>query len=684
MALDTVGWHDRTTANHQQQLNTWAAKGYRTISLSVYGDRNDPRYAAVMIKRAHLVAEKQHFGMDAATYQAMFDDLAKQGFGPLIVTATGPGDNPLFAASWFQISPIPLTKFGMTAAEFAAQNQAAIKNGLILRYSDGYGDPGNPIYVAVWVPNTDDLAWNCDGTDDDPTTVQARFNALTSGFARPTFSAETADQGQISLYDDSTAGPWVAHGNMTSADYQKFWDQLWASGQRVLRVGAKGNGGGARFTAIWGTREDHDARTWRMSGSPGIAAIDDEVKAIMSRGMIRGGSLAITVGTRLVYARGYTFAEPGYPDVQPTTTFRQASVSKTFCAAAIWQLIDAGVLHLTDKLHDKLPLAPQGGSLAANWNAITIRDLLEMTAGITTSILGTDPNVSSNLPISAIQMAEWLASQPLGNTPGDQTKANYSNASYMLLGLLVAKLRGKSSFIDGIRDHLLAPLHMTHTRAATTRVDKQPASEARYHSRPLQTANSVMVSGQPLCALGYGEWNLVNTGGGGGLSASAVDVARLVAALSMTKDSPLMKYSTLQQWLQAAATATATLSGPSAHGYHGFDGLNQSGSTFSGDKGGSLTTSNNAFWVTTGGIGMVLCWNTPPSASGPQWYPNDPTILASVASHDWGSADLFATTFGMPSLDAATPHKSPIPPLKPLPPMSGSHMQIREGRPMRM
>jgi hypothetical protein len=90
--------------------------------------------------------------------------------------------------------------------------------------------------------------------------------------------------------------------------------------------------------------------------------------------------------------------------------------------------------------------------------------------------------------------------------------------------------------------YLLAPLHMTHTRAATTRVDKQPASEARYHSRPLQTSNSVMVSGQPLCALGYGEWNLENSGGGGGLSASAVDVARLIAALSMTKDGPLMKY----------------------------------------------------------------------------------------------------------------------------------------------
>jgi hypothetical protein len=29
MVLDTVGWHDRTTADHQQQLNTWQRDAIR-------------------------------------------------------------------------------------------------------------------------------------------------------------------------------------------------------------------------------------------------------------------------------------------------------------------------------------------------------------------------------------------------------------------------------------------------------------------------------------------------------------------------------------------------------------------------------------------------------------------------------------------------------------------------------
>ena len=53
-----------------------------------------------MIKRAQLADEKQYFGMDATTFQTIrFDAMAKQGFGPLIVTATGSSNNPLFAAS---------------------------------------------------------------------------------------------------------------------------------------------------------------------------------------------------------------------------------------------------------------------------------------------------------------------------------------------------------------------------------------------------------------------------------------------------------------------------------------------------------------------------------------------------------------------------------------------------------
>ena len=86
-----------------------------------------------------------------------------------------------------------------------------------------------------------------------------------------------------------------------------------------------------------------------------------------------------------MYAKGIRQAEPGYPDVQPTTFFRQASVSKMFTAAAIYQLIDqqvklpGAVFTLDTRLKDRCRGRKRraGGSL----NDITIRHLLEMTSG---------------------------------------------------------------------------------------------------------------------------------------------------------------------------------------------------------------------------------------------------------------------------------------------------------------
>ena len=59
---------------------------------------------------------------------------------------------------------------------------------------------------------------------------------------------------------------------------------------------------------------------------------------------VRHASLAIVKGKKLVYTRGYTWAEPDWPVVQPTSRFRIASVSKSIMALAIYQLIEEGKL----------------------------------------------------------------------------------------------------------------------------------------------------------------------------------------------------------------------------------------------------------------------------------------------------------------------------------------------------
>lgn len=693
MALDIVAWHDRLAPDHLNQYNNARAAGYSTVSLCIYGDLFIPLYAAAMVKRATQTPEQQFTGLDGAGLQTTFDTMAAQGWGPEIMSGAGPTNAPLFAAIFTPMSVIPLTRFGLTLADFNSLNKSQMNSGFILRWADVYGDPGNLRYIGIWVANADNRAWNCDGVDDDIPTMQSRFNALVGGFARPVNVASTPDGGDLMMYDDGQMPFWQAWDGMSSADYQAKFDVLYPQGLRPVRVSAKGTGSNAHFSVIFAQQEDADARTFRISGpggSPAVPAIDQAMQAVMTPNELRGASLAVVSGQRLVYARGYTWAEPDYPDVQPTTFFRQASVVKMFTAAAMYQLIDekttmpgtSTAITLDTLLKDALPEIANG-SPVAHWNEITIRHLLEMTSGITSSIIGTDPQVSSTLPVSPLQMGQWLYRQPLANTPGDTTQANYSNAGYMLLGLIIAKMYGAPDFVSGLAK-LLKSLQITRARSTASAASAQPEDEARYHSRPLQTAQSVMVTGQPLCALGYGEANLDNAGGGGGLSAAATDVARVLAALTAT-DNQMMSPSTLKSWLTNAKNATSTLRGPSAHGYHGFDSVFQDATTgeFTGDKGGYLSTSQNGVHFAQNGISTVICWNglTP---NGPTWFTPYAAIINAAEAQDWGNTDLFPT-FGMPPfLVPISIHLQPPRPRPPIKFYTSSHMLPQEGPPKNM
>ena len=678
MPLDILAWHDRTTSDHQTQWINARAAGYSTLSMCLYGDASDPRFAVSMVRRATQTQEELFLNMNEAMVQSTFNTMTSKGWGPQIITGAGSSGSPVFAALYAPSNPIPYTRVDISAAEFAGINATQAGGGnLILRWADVYGDPNNLRYIGIWVVNADNRAWNCDGIDDPDASMQQRFNAMVSGFARPVLTVSTPDKADLMMYDETQIPQWQAWNAMTSAEYQAKFDALYPAGLRPIRVSAKGSLTGARFNVIFASDEDAQARMFRIgtppSGSTAVPAIDSAMEDIMTTDMIKGASLAVVNDTRLVYARGYTFAEAIYPDVQAATEFRQASVSKLFTAAALYQLIDEGAvlpgtttpLTLDTLLIEALPAVANGWPDARVWG-VTVRHLLEMTSGITANILGSDPQVSSTLPVGALQMAQWVWRQPMSNTPGDITSAIYSNAGYMLLGMIVARMRGAQDFLGGLST-FLTRLNMIMTRSAQSVAAWQAPNEARYHSRPLSESPSVMFAGQPWCALGYGEWNLGNCGGGGGLSAAATDVARIVAALNCTFNNPMMKPATINTWLQNAINATTTLTGPSNHGYHGFDGVRQDAKTglITGEKGGELTTSQNGVRFTLHGIATVICWNGMTPKTNGVWFPVYQKLMDAATAQNWGNIDLFPI-FGMPALPVPPPLPRPLPIPRPI------------------
>jgi CubicO group peptidase (beta-lactamase class C family) len=672
-----TAWHGKTFDEHVKLRDDVAKTGYRFLSLSLHGTPSSPRYTTVMIKRPKIVAQRDWPLLSADEFQATFDQQAKKGFGPIIISATGSAGNPRFAAVFQPQSPIPLTRFGLKSGDdtdlktIEGMTKKAKLDGLILRWAASYGDEDDPRFAAIWTPNNEKTLWSTDGLLDTAEGYQERFEAQHSGWARLAFVTLNSNNRYLSHFVDSQVGSSVPRHNMTSVKYQKEFDTLKGKGYFPSCVQGGGSGSATRYAAIFVKREDPIKREFHATGPVANADIDNLFKQIMQRTPARQMSVAIVRNSRLVFARGYTWAEPDYPICQPTTCFRIASVSKTVMALAIYQLIEEGSLKLSDKLQDILKLKTPGGGnpVPAKFKNITIQQLLEHTSGLNANAYRNEkdiqaawktanPNESFHLPMSAAETDSYIASLPAVNDPG--VMQTYNNCGYYLLGRILGKKRNRAAPIGALKDFLFEPLSITRIRVAMSRVDMQQPNEARYRITTqgsndtndlrfnLSVDRSVMSDLQPLVPLGYGTEHYEKQEGSGGLSAAATDIARLIAILMLQNDSPAMKRSTIDLMLNNAVAAQMKFGSRAGHG---FDGVRaQANNRFYGQKGGSLETSRNVLQF-NGDWGFIC--NRTASAEwtpdGKGIYPDFPALMDIAKNVSWGSGDLFPN-YGMPAL----------------------------------
>jgi CubicO group peptidase (beta-lactamase class C family) len=154
------------------------------------------------------------------------------------------------------------------------------------------------------------------------------------------------------------------------------------------------------------------------------------------------------------------------------TNFRLASVTKAFTAAAVMLLVRDGRLGYDDRLTDLLPGFPEYG------RAITVRHLLQHTSGLP-DYEDFMPAADPGKPVEDSQIddagvLELLRGQKAGwFVPGSIWR--YSNSGYVVLGLIVARVSGRS-FPAFLRERVFQPLKMTGTvalvRGKTTVADR--------------------------------------------------------------------------------------------------------------------------------------------------------------------------------------------------------------------
>jgi N-acyl-D-amino-acid deacylase len=278
-------------------------------------------------------------------------------------------------------------------------------------------------------------------------------------------------------------------------------------------------------------------------------AFDREMQAFMKPRHVPGGALAVVKNRRIVYARGYGWAdrEKQVP-VRPDSLFRIASVSKPLTAVAALQLVEQKRLDLDLKAFPFLNLPP---ALASDQtpdprlNEITVRQLLQHTGGWDRD-RSFDPmfrprliaeKVGSPAPASPEAVIRYMLGQPLDFAPG--TRFAYSNFGYCVLGRIIEKISGQP-YASYVRQHVLAPLGVTSMRVGASLEGQQASGEVRYYTRDGSNAESVFPERPGKVPWPYGGFHLEAMDAHGGWIASALDLARFAAALDAPARCPLL------------------------------------------------------------------------------------------------------------------------------------------------
>jgi CubicO group peptidase (beta-lactamase class C family) len=188
-------------------------------------------------------------------------------------------------------------------------------------------------------------------------------------------------------------------------------------------------------------------------------AIDDYIESKMRLPRIPGMALAIVKDNEIVYLKGYGQADPSGRPMTPQTPLILGSITKSFTALAVMQLVEAGKVELDAPVQKYIPWFRIADANASA--QITVRQLLYQTSGLP---MLREPQFWTAQDRRALERTvRFLADKQISFPPGQGFE--YSNANYETLGLIVQTITGMS-FEDYVSQNIFAPLEMKNSFAS--------------------------------------------------------------------------------------------------------------------------------------------------------------------------------------------------------------------------
>jgi len=371
---------------------------------------------------------------------------------------------------------------------------------------------------------------------------------------------------------------------------------------------------------------------------PECAAFDAWTTGFLAEHKIPGAALAIGREGKVVYARGFGYADrDAKTPVAPDNLFRIASVSKPITGVAIMKLVEEERLKLEDKVLDFLPNEPffdndgkaDGGKFDERWKQITVVECLSHTGGWDRS-KSYDPmfqairmakSMQIDLPILPEHIIRYQLGQPLDFDP--LTRYAYSNFGYSILGRVIEKITGQS-YEQYVRDAVFKPLGIERARIGGSLESQRAEGEVRYYD--VHNGKGVATvgpgAGKDEVPISYGVWRQETLDAHGGWIASAIDLVKFGAAFDFVDGGrktrgALLKAATARLMFSPQTTITKPGDGGSAGVYYGLGwNLRNEDDVLVARHGGALACTAASLMHFPDGINLAVLTNLGQSPDG--------------------------------------------------------------------
>ena len=189
--------------------------------------------------------------------------------------------------------------------------------------------------------------------------------------------------------------------------------------------------------------------------TPEVIAKIDQILSNAYPANTPGAAVLVSKDGKVVFRKGYGLAdvEKKVP-IQPDMIFRLGSITKQFTAVGILKLVDQGKIALDDEITKFLPDYPTQGK------KITIEHLLTHTSGIKSYTGMASFGSIMRKDVTPIELVDIFKNEPMDFEPGTQWR--YNNSGYVLLGVIIEKVSGKS-YAQFLQETIFKPLGMKHT-----------------------------------------------------------------------------------------------------------------------------------------------------------------------------------------------------------------------------